>query len=77
MARTFSSPTVARALDAAMFSAPTGLPATAFRKELEHRLMDECHFNVGEVPGRRPDSVRLKSWEDCRFGVRLMLKSKS
>lgn len=72
MARTFSTPTVARALDAAMFSAPTGLPAAAFKRELEHRLIDECHFNVGQIPGRRHDLVRVRSWEECRFGIGLI-----
>ena len=62
MARTFSAPTTARALDVAMFSAPSGLPATAFKRELEHRLMAECRFDVGEIPGRLHDLVRMKSW---------------
>lgn len=77
MARTFSNPTVARALDAAMFQTPTGMPATAFKKELECRLDSECHFNSGLVPARNLDRVRVASWEEHRFRPGFTIKPKS
>ncbi len=74
MARTFSNPTVVRALDAAMFQAPVGLPSAQFKQELEHRLMDECHFTTGFVGARQLDRVRLGVWEV--HGFRVLLKAK-
>ena len=76
MARTFSNPTVARALDAAMFQVPSGMPATAFKKELECRLDNECQFNSGLVPARNLDRLRVASWEEHRFHLGLVVKSK-
>ncbi len=52
-----------------MFSVPSGLPAAAFKRELEHRLMDECRFDVGEIPGRLHDLVRMKSWVAHRWRI--------
>ncbi len=71
MARTYSNPTVARALDAAMFLAPVGLPATEFKRELEHRLIDECQFATGQVGERRRDTIGIKIWEERRFRIGL------
>lgn len=76
MARTFSNPTVARALDAAMFLTPTGMPATAFKRELECRLMHECQFNSGRVPPRNLDKVRVGSWAEHQFFVGISHKGK-
>lgn len=75
MARTFAHATVTRALDAAMFSTPVGLPASAFRREVEHRLMDQCDFNSGMVGNRNVDRVRVGAWEEHRFRIGLTVKS--
>ena len=71
MARTYSTPTVARALDAAMFLTPAGLPATEFKRELEHRLIDACQFASGRGIVPRKNVVRIKTWEDRQFWIGL------
>ncbi len=71
MARTFSNPTVTRALDAVMFMAPVGLPATLFKRELEDRLLKECQFNVGVVPDRPLGTLAVTRWEQSRFSLPL------
>ena len=60
-----------------MFTAPTGLPATEFKRELEDRLMEECQFKSGMIGDRRSGVVPLRVWEQSRFGVRVGPKVKS
>ncbi len=77
MARTFSNPTVTRALDAVMFMAPVGFPATLFKRELEDRLLEECQFNVGMVPDRPLGAIQVTRWEYTRFSLSLKSRGAS
>ena len=76
MARTFSNSTITRALDVAMFMVPAGLPATAFKQELEDRLIHECQFNSGMIGEHRSGIVPIRIWEQSRFGVKMGVRSK-
>ena len=74
MARTFSHSTPTRALDVAMFTTPAGLPATAFKQELEDRLIQECQFKSGMIRERRSGIIPMRLWEQSRFRVKAIRK---
>ena len=67
MARTYASPTVTRALDAAMLLTPEGLPARLFRRQVENQLLLQCGFFLGEPSSRPAVCVKLTGWTEDGF----------